>query len=138
MKQYLVIITGDVNDGDYIESHFITDCEGIEKLKKTLETINRLRQSFLDPLIKNDKWASLDYRDNLPYYGEMMEPILQMYEWYFDTQTKYTEWVESIPKEDIKDVLYFYRLLSHFGDEEIHTVISIEVYEITGEKFDLL
>lgn len=46
MKQYLVVITCDVNDGDYIKSHFIKTEEELEHIRKVVRTVQRLKQSY--------------------------------------------------------------------------------------------
>lgn len=41
MKQYLVVITCDVNDGDYIKSHFVSTEEELNNIRKALNTVQR-------------------------------------------------------------------------------------------------
>lgn len=138
MKQYLVVITCDVNDGDYIKSHFVSTEEGLDKIRKYLNTTQRLKQSYHESE-KNEGKVWLCYKDNLPYYGDMMEPILQMYEWgCSEDNILHLEWVKSLPQEDIDDALSLYDLLPYFDNETVHTIDSVEAYEITGEKLDLI
>lgn len=139
MKQYLVVITCDVNDGDYIKSHFKYTEEGLEKIRKAINTVQRLKKSY-DDFIRSKHPAYLSYRkDELPYYGDMMEPILRKYEQcYADREISNLEWVNSLSKEDIDDALYLYNLLPYFDNENVHTINSIEAYEITGEIINLV
>ncbi len=138
MKQYIVVITCDVNDADYIKSHFEETEEGLEELRRLYNTVQRLRQSYYD-IIKNDKYVSLCYRDKLPYYGDMMLSILKKYDWcYSDDTVGHLDWVNSLSEGDIEDALRFYELLPRFDNEEVHTIVSIEAYEVVGEKIDLV
>lgn len=138
MKQYLVVITCDVNDGDYIKSHFVSTEEGLDKIRKYLNTTQRLKQSYHESE-KNEGKVRLCYKDNLPYYGDMIEPILQLYEWgCSEDNILHLEWVKSLPQEDIADALSLYDLLPYFDNEIVHTINSVEAYEITGEKLDLI
>ena len=139
MKQYLVAITCDVNDADYIKSCSVQSEEGLERIRKALDTINRLKKSYYELRTRLVLSVPLNYRDNLPYYGDVMEPILGKYKWrYSDNKVRHLEWVNSLPKEDIEDALYLYDLLPSFEEEEVYTIDSIEAYEITGEKLDLI
>lgn len=139
MKQYLVVITCDVNDGDYIKSHFRATEGDLEMIKKALSAVQKLKQSYYELRKNLNLHTYLSYKDNLPYYGDMMTPILQKYEWcYADEIIKHLEWVNSIPEEDTEDALYLYRLLPYFDNEKVHTIVEIEAYEITGEKLDLI
>lgn len=74
-----------------------------------------------------------------PITGDMMDPILEKYEWcYADNKISSLEWVDSLSEEDIDDALYLYGLLPYFDNENVHTITDIEAYEITGEKLNLI
>lgn len=50
-----------------------------------------------------------------PITGDMMDPILEKYEWcYADNKISSLEWVDSLSEEDIDDALYLYGLLPYF------------------------
>lgn len=139
MKHYLVVITCDVNDGDYIKSHFRDTEEGLARVRKAINTVQRLKKSYYDFRNGKNFTVYLSYKDGLPYYGDMMEPILEKYEWCFaDKEVSSLEWVDGLSKEDVDDALYLYNLLPYFDNENVHTINSIEAYEITGEIINLV
>lgn len=139
MKLYIVVITCDINDGDYIKSHFVVPEDILEQIRKSYNTVQRLKQSYYDNIAKNNKHYYTCYKDNLPYYNDVMCPILMIHRWdYSETNVKYLEWVKSLSEEDIEDALYLYDILPYLDNEEVHTIVSIEAYETVGEKIDLV
>lgn len=139
MKQYLVVITCDVKRRRLYQSHFIKTEEELEHIRKVVRTVQRLKQSYYNFRNGKNFTVYLSYKDGLPYYGDMMDPILEKYEWcYADNKISSLEWVDSLSEEDIDDALYLYGLLPYFDNENVHTITDIEAYEITGEKLNLI
>lgn len=115
MKKY-IIIKADVNDGDYISSkHEITD-ENLEIVKPIIQAINEFNE---DKSIKYQKynWWTMDDHSR----GSSPEQYLSPEERYKD----------KVSQEAFD---YFNELLPYMDNENIHTIESIELLEVSKQE----
>ena len=120
---YLAIITGDWNDGDYVRS-VIT---GNEDLMKKLIKAYNLTERFITTYQTEhpSRWGRRTI-------GELMDVLL--YDYDNDEEMCDAEpWVKQFSKEDIDLVSYFLEWDIPAGyDCNIHTLKGLEVYEINN------
>lgn len=119
MKKYLVI-TADTNDADFVtEKHLITD-EVLEKLKPTIDAVKNFKPYKVKSLKNGIEWT---HNHNFPT-GECCREDLG----------------EKTPIEYYvggglltEDQFHYFEELVPYSEYGIHTIVSIEVLEVTDE-----
>jgi hypothetical protein len=123
---YLAIITGDWNDGDYVRS-VIT---GNEDLMKKLIKAYNLTETFIKTYQTEhpSEWCRRTI-------DELMDVLLYNYETY-EEMCDAEPWLKQFSKEDIDLVSYFLEWDIPVGYEcNIHTLKGLEIYEINNRIY---
>ena len=125
---YLAIITGDWNDGDYVRS-VIT---GNEDLMKKLIKAYNLTETFITTYQTEhpSEWCRRTI-------DELMSVFLYDYETY-EEMCDAEPWLKQFSKEEIKSVSDFLEWDIPSGYEcSIHTLKGIEIYEINNQIYNV-
>lgn len=123
---YLAIITGDWNDGDYVRS-IIT---GNEDLMKRLIKAYKLTETFITTyqIEHPSRWGRRTI-------DELMDVLLYDYETYEEICDA-EPWLKQFSKEEIDLVSYFLEWDIPSGYEcNIHTLKGLEIYEINNKIY---
>jgi hypothetical protein len=121
MKKY-IIITADTNDADYVTSkNFIND-EELKLIKPLIQAIKK----FKPYTVKNtgySKNSTFTHNHNFPYNECCREDLGEI-----DAYTYYKE------KCGIsEDALDYFREIQPYNEYGIHTIVSIELLEVSKE-----
>lgn len=131
----MVIFTCDVNDADYIRNNHVLNESELEELEEEVLAVNRIRKSLSDYSIPQSGLYR-SWKDNMIYYGDV-RGILEMYKngtLSGRTGTSLEEWAKTLSEEDVNKFLSFDDRLPFMDNEEVHTVESIEVYELANPE----
>lgn len=137
MSKYLVIIKGDVNDGDYAYSVNVASAEEVEHIKELVESIRKIKEVYKKHHFK----SNVSWRDNLPYLDEVWESLPECikYPWEDEEDYKYEdeyEWLEGIEEKDLENFREFMDDYLPYGTSDydsVHTIVDILVYELASE-----
>lgn len=135
MKNYLVIFTCDVGDADYIRNNYVLNESELEELKEEVLTVKKLRKSFMDSPIP-EIYFFCSWKDNMVNYGSVRD-VLTLHrscDWINKIDPYLTEWKKTLSEKDINKFLSFNERLPIMDDEKVHTIESIEVYELVNPK----
>nr|DAX08891.1 MAG TPA: hypothetical protein [Bacteriophage sp.] len=121
---YLLVITCDVNEDDYITNATIIDDNELNDLIEELKVVNNFRKKFS---VENPKTLR-DYRDDLPYYGRVRDFILKPSRW-----NNYNFFGTPIDK-DLELFENFDERLPFLSGVEVRSIVSIEIYELSNKE----
>lgn len=121
---YLLVITCDVNEDDYITNTTIIDDNELNDLQEELKIVNNFRKKFL---VENPKTLR-DYRDGLSYYGRVRDFILKPSRW-----NNYNLFGTPIDK-DLEIFENFDERLPFLSGVEVRSIESIEIYELSNRE----
>ena len=129
-NKYLLIVTGDWNDGDIVRSQNFIDEESAEKIKKVVPIIERLQcqegQKFsphlnyytiIGDLLDSMDAIDTDYDDEVKY-----EDVEHLVKWEDDCK---------LTQEEVDLILWFDEEFMPCGYEQpCHTLEDVQIYEI--------
>lgn len=127
MKKYLMCITCDINDGDYIRDYFIVSEEDVPSITEMIKTVKRLRESYTKHF--SPSWTA---HDNLAYYGEVRDTVFYKNNNFKTSNSDIEAW--EVSESDIENFIDFDRMLPVLDNEEVHTVDEIELYELANTQ----
>lgn len=121
--QYLIIICGDWNDGDYVYNQTVVNSKKeLQIILDGITMLKTLQQMYhkMDPGNWGRKFT--DVIDLLDDAYSPSEDFKNEYKWLFDTYTK----------EQMDDMYQIYEdYIPHGYECQIHTIVSVEVYEFS-------
>lgn len=119
MKQYLLDVCGDINDGDYVHNISIIDEKELNHVKEMLVSIKRVRGAYKE----YNSNANLNYHEKLPYFDEVWDDLEDL--------------TEYVSKNDIINFEAFYDSYCPNGivDNSIHSIEYIRAYELVNDKY---
>lgn len=122
---YLLVITCDVNEDDYITNATIIDDNELNDLIEELKIVNNFRKEF----VVNYPKTLRDYRDGLPYYGRVRDFILDPCRWRFNY-----DFLKGSISKDLECFENFDDRLPFLSGVEIRSIESIEIYELSNKE----
>lgn len=124
---YLAIITGDWNDGDYVRSVITGDKDSMNELINAYELTEVFITTYQTKHPSNWGRRTID---------ELMSVLLYDYETY-EEMCAAEPWLKQFSKEEIESVSSFLDWDIPSGYEcNIHTLKGLEIYEISNQYYN--
>lgn len=135
--KYLLEVCGDCNDADYAYSTQVISEEELLRVKEMLESITKVRSAYK----KYHPKEYTSWRDNLPYYGNVLESLPEPdmeYENISEEEIEeIDEWLKEVDQSDISNFLEFQETYVPYGTSDndyVHTIESVKAYKLAEDE----